>query len=73
MCQYLFGQTIDGEGVVKIEPTVDSWCGRIAADQKEITRLSKGLANRLNWAIAFVLGAVAFVKFAAPIWMYLNK
>ena len=72
-CVFFIGKTLNGEGPMEIEPTLNSWCGRMAADQAEIKKLTVGLRDRLNWGIASVVGAIAIIKFAVPIWEHFTK
>ena len=68
MCLKLFGKTLNGESVIEIEPTPDSWCGRIATELAEIKLVTNGLQIRFVWGTAAIVGAGAVINVAIMIW-----
>lgn len=75
MCQFLFGTTINGEGVVRIDPTTDSWCGRISSNQQtvlkrldEMNRKFDGLEKRFLLGTGWVIGAGVMINVVTVIW-----
>jgi len=75
MCQFLFGSTIDGEGIVRIDPTVDSWCGRIAGNQKKVLekldetgRKFDGLERRFLLGTGWIIGVGVMINVVTIIW-----
>ena len=59
LCMWLAGQTLNGESAIKIDPTPDSWCGRITAELYDIKKVALALEKRLIWGAAFVVVRVS--------------
>lgn len=73
LCLFLLGQTLNGDSVIRIEPTADSWCGRVEAEQKKMVRLAEDLNTRFMWGAAFVVAAGAVIKLVMEIWGHFGK
>src|SRR5271166_284336 len=61
---WLFGHTLNGEGPMSINPTHDSWCGRVTIGIEKIGRLEA----KMNWQTAVIVGAGAVINIAIMIW-----
>lgn len=74
MCLKLFGKTLNGDSIIEIEPTPDSWCGRISKEVEDTKKLVKGLSNRMIWATGAIMGAGFILNKLAPtLWRLIDK
>lgn len=73
LCLFLLGRTIDGESIISVEPTSDSWCGRIATEVKQINDIAVSLKERFAWGAAAIVGAGAVINLTIVIWQHYSK
>ena len=73
LCLFLIGRTLNGESAMMIDPTHDSWCGRIAEEVKQISNIAVGLKERFAWGAAAIVGAGAVINLTIVIWQHYSK
>ncbi|MGA2610746.1 MAG: hypothetical protein ABSH01_25145 [Terriglobia bacterium] len=73
LCMFLLGRTLDGDSAMIIQPTPDSWCGRIAIEVKQINDIACGLKERFAWGAAAIVGAGAVINLTIVIWEHYAK
>lgn len=79
LCQFLLGQTLNGDSVIRIDPTHDSWCGRVSEDIRQIKlceqqteKLVEGLIRRFWWGAGFVVAMGVITKLIFELWPHMK-
>ena len=73
LCMFLIGQTLNGDSIISINPSQESWCGRVKKDLEEIKKVALGLEKRFIWGAAFVIGIFSAIQFGIGLYDKFHK